>query len=64
MDIRLRRDFKFGFLIEGKIISDGKEIEILSLDKYLVKYMIKFEREVNEVKRVLKDVFEKGRNVL
>lgn len=60
----MRRDFKFGFLIEGKIISDGKEIEILSLDKYLVKYMIKFEREVNEVKRVLKDVFEKGRNVL
>ncbi|CAN7029303.1 hypothetical protein IGI04_029562 [Brassica rapa subsp. trilocularis] len=62
-ETRSRRDSKFGSFTEGKTTSDGKETEIPSLDKYLVKHMTKLEREVNEAKRASKDVFEKGRNV-
>lgn len=63
MDTRSRRDSKSGSFTEGKTTSDGKETEIPSLDKYLVKHMTKLEREVYEAKRVSKDVTEKGRKV-
>ncbi|CDY32834.1 BnaC08g02560D [Brassica napus] len=62
-DTRSRRDSKFGSFPEGKTTNDGKETDIPSLDKYLVKHMTKLEREVTEAKRASKDVFEKGRNV-
>ncbi|CAL9218319.1 unnamed protein product [Arabidopsis halleri] len=63
MDIRSRRDSKFGSLMEGKTTRDGTEMEIPSLDKYLVKHMTKLEREVHEAKRASKEVSEKNRKV-
>ncbi|KAJ0229777.1 Myosin-2 heavy chain-like protein [Hirschfeldia incana] len=63
-DTRSRRDSKLGSFTEGKTTSDGKETEIPSLDKYLVKHMTKLEREVYEAKRASKDVSDKGRKVV
>ncbi|ESQ30492.1 hypothetical protein EUTSA_v10011233mg [Eutrema salsugineum] len=63
MYTRSRRDSKFGSLMEGKTTTDGKETEIPSLDKYLVKHMTKLEREVSEAKRASKDVSDKARKV-
>ncbi|CAH8283267.1 unnamed protein product [Eruca vesicaria subsp. sativa] len=60
-DTRLRRDSKVGSFAEGKTTSDGKETEIPSLDKYLVKHMTKLEREVYEAKKASKDASDKGR---
>ncbi|KAF8093657.1 hypothetical protein N665_0381s0017 [Sinapis alba] len=64
MDTRSRRDSKLGSFTEGKTTNDGKETEIPSLDKYLVKHMTKLEREVYEAKRASKDVSDKSRKVV
>lgn len=63
MDIRSRRDSKFGSLMEGKTTRNGTETEIPSLDKYLVKHMTKLEREVYEAKRASKENSDIDRKV-